>query len=52
LALSLVGNPGLAYRNPLQRFYRDALCGRVHEPQADVILLAAGTHALNVPAAS
>jgi alkylation response protein AidB-like acyl-CoA dehydrogenase len=47
LGLSLVGNPGLAYRNPLQRFYRDALCGRVHEPQADVILLAAGRQALN-----
>lgn len=46
VALSLVGNPGLSYHHPLQRFHRDALCGRVHEPQADVLLRAAGRVAL------
>lgn len=46
IAVSLVGNPGLAYRHPIQRFYRDVLCGRVHEPQSDVILLDRGRKAL------
>lgn len=41
-ALSLTGNPGLARGNPLERHYRDALCGRVHSPQDDTILLTAG----------
>ena len=34
-ALSLTGNHGLSRANPLQRHYRDALCGRVHTPQDD-----------------
>ena len=34
-ALSLAGNHGLSRTNPLQRHYRDALCGRVHTPQDD-----------------
>lgn len=41
-ALSLTGNPGLARNNPLERHYRDALCGRVHAPQDDTILSTAG----------
>lgn len=41
-ALSLTGNPGLARSNPLERHYRDALCGRVHSPQDDTILSTAG----------
>ncbi|PWB82631.1 MAG: acyl-CoA dehydrogenase [Methylocystaceae bacterium] len=50
LAVSLVGNPGLAYRHPVQRYYRDVLHGRVHEPQADTILLATGRQALGLGA--
>jgi len=41
-ALSLTGNPGLSRANPLERHYRDALCGRVHSPQDDTILSTAG----------
>jgi alkylation response protein AidB-like acyl-CoA dehydrogenase len=42
MALALVGNPGLSRANPLERHYRDTLCGRVHSPQEDAILIAAG----------
>ncbi|HXZ01565.1 MAG TPA: acyl-CoA dehydrogenase family protein [Stellaceae bacterium] len=45
-ALSLVGNAGLARVNPLERHYRDVLCGRIHTPQDDSILIAAGRAAL------
>ena len=41
-AIAASGNPGLSRHNPLQRHYRDVLCGRVHTPQADVILGGAG----------
>ena len=34
-ALSLTGNHGLSRANPLERHYRDVLCGRVHTPQDD-----------------
>jgi alkylation response protein AidB-like acyl-CoA dehydrogenase len=44
-AISLVGNPGLSRANPLERHYRDTLCGRVHSPQEDTILTAAGRFA-------
>jgi alkylation response protein AidB-like acyl-CoA dehydrogenase len=47
-ALSLAGNPGLSRTNPLQRHYRDALCGRVHTPQDDTIRIAAGRLALGL----
>ncbi|MEM9965686.1 MAG: acyl-CoA dehydrogenase family protein [Asticcacaulis sp.] len=47
-AVSLVGNAGLAYRYPLQRHFRDILCGRVHEPQAEVLLTHKGKAALGV----
>ncbi|MDM0087610.1 MULTISPECIES: acyl-CoA dehydrogenase family protein [unclassified Variovorax] len=46
LALSATGNHGLDRANPLERHYRDALCGRVHAPQADTVLLNAGKAAL------
>ena len=45
-AVALVGNPGLSYHHPLQRHLRDALCSRIHTPQDDSVLLAAGEHAL------
>ncbi|MFF2327486.1 MULTISPECIES: acyl-CoA dehydrogenase family protein [unclassified Streptomyces] len=45
-ALSLTGNHGLTRANPLQRHYRDVLCGRVHTPQDDSVLTAAGRAAL------
>jgi alkylation response protein AidB-like acyl-CoA dehydrogenase len=44
-ALALVGNPGLSRANPLERHYRDTLCGRVHSPQEDTILGTAGRFA-------
>ncbi len=41
-AIAATGNPGLTQHNPLQRHYRDVLCGRVHTPQSDVALAGAG----------
>lgn len=41
-AIAAAGNPGLSRANPLQRHYRDVLCGRIHTPQSDVILTGAG----------
>ena len=46
IALELTGNPGITRRNPLERHYRDVLCGRIHSPQADTVLVAAGKQAL------
>lgn len=46
LALQLSGNHGLTRQNPLERHYRDVLCSRIHTPQNDAILLAAGARAL------
>ena len=48
LALQLSGNHGLSRHNPLERHYRDVLCSRIHTPQNDSILLAAGRAALRV----
>lgn len=45
-ALEITGNPGLTRDNPLERHHRDVLCARVHAPQDDQILLAAGRAAL------
>ncbi len=45
-ALKLTGNHGLSRANPLERHLRDVLCARVHSPQADMALLAAGRLAL------
>lgn len=42
IALELTGNPGLSRDNPLERHYRDVLCSRIHSPQNDTILVAAG----------
>ncbi|NTJ44649.1 acyl-CoA/acyl-ACP dehydrogenase [Agrobacterium larrymoorei] len=42
LALSVSGNHGLDRANPLERHFRDVLCGRVHAPQSDTILVNAG----------
>jgi hypothetical protein len=46
-ALSLAGNHGLSRTNPLERHYRDVLCGRVHTPQDDSTRTAAGRAALH-----
>ncbi len=46
LALQLSGNYGLTRRNPLERHYRNVLCGRVHTPQRDSAWLAAGRQSL------
>ena len=40
--LEISGNPGISRHNPLERHYRDVLCGRIHTPQADVALTGAG----------
>ena len=45
-AVALVGNNALTRKNPLERHYRDVLCARVHTPQDDSILTAAGRSAL------
>jgi len=46
IALGLVGNPGLARSRALERHHRDVLCSRIHTPQDDSIMLAAGKGAL------
>ncbi|MDM0055432.1 acyl-CoA dehydrogenase family protein [Variovorax fucosicus] len=46
LALQSSGNHGLTRQNPLERHYRDVLCGRIHTPQNDAVLVAAGRRAL------
>ena len=45
-ALKLTGNHGLSRANPLERHLRDVLCARIHTPQADAALIAAGRAAL------
>ena len=47
-ALALSGNHGLSRTNPLQRHYRDVLCGRVHTPQDDTTRISAGRLALGL----
>jgi alkylation response protein AidB-like acyl-CoA dehydrogenase len=47
-ALSLTGNHGLARANPLERHYRDVLCGRVHTPQDDATRVSLGRSALGL----
>ena len=47
-ALSLTSNHGLSRTNPLERHYRDVLCGRVHTPQDDSTRISAGRAALGV----
>lgn len=48
IGLQLTGNPGLTRRNPLERHYRDVLCSRIHSPQDDTILVAAGRAGLGI----
>jgi alkylation response protein AidB-like acyl-CoA dehydrogenase len=48
IGLELTGNPGLTRKNPLERHYRDVLCSRIHSPQDDTILVAAGRAGLGV----
>lgn len=45
-ALSVSGNHGLDRHHPLERHFRDSLCGRVHGPQSDSVLVALGRQAL------
>jgi alkylation response protein AidB-like acyl-CoA dehydrogenase len=47
-AVALVGNNGLTRKYPLERHYRDVLCARVHTPQDDSVVAAAGRSALAV----
>jgi len=47
-AMSLTSNHGLSRKNPLERHYRDVLCGRVHTPQDDAIKVSAGRIALGI----
>ncbi|MCC5900868.1 MAG: acyl-CoA/acyl-ACP dehydrogenase [Halomonas sp.] len=46
------GNPALSGSHPLQRHYRDVLCGRIHTPQDDTVFKAAGQAALNFTGAT
>jgi alkylation response protein AidB-like acyl-CoA dehydrogenase len=46
LAVEAAGNHGLSRKNPLERHYRDVLCSRIHTPQDDSVLGAAGRLAL------
>ena len=46
--LKLAGNHAISRRNPLERHLRDVLCGRIHSPQEDTILIQAGRAALGV----
>ncbi|GBR49353.1 acyl-CoA dehydrogenase [Acetobacter pomorum] len=45
--LEVTGNPGLSQTNPLEKHYRDVLCGRIHSPQADIILEKSGASVFN-----
>lgn len=47
IGLELTGNPGISRNNPLERHYRDVLCSRIHSPQADTVLVAAGKRGLS-----
>ncbi|POF63267.1 acyl-CoA dehydrogenase [Novacetimonas maltaceti] len=45
-AIAAIGNPALSQDNPLERHYRDVLCGRIHTPQSDTALMLSGRTAL------
>ncbi|WP_067701997.1 acyl-CoA dehydrogenase family protein [Nocardia jejuensis] len=45
-ALDLTGNPGLDRRHPLERHHRDAMVGRIHSPQSDLVLAGLGRAAI------
>jgi alkylation response protein AidB-like acyl-CoA dehydrogenase len=40
--IAATGNAGLSRHNPLERHFRNVLCGRIHTPQGDVALGGAG----------
>ncbi|GBQ61873.1 acyl-CoA dehydrogenase [Komagataeibacter swingsii DSM 16373] len=46
LGVAAIGNPALSEDNPLERHFRNVLCARIHSPQGDVALAAAGRVAL------
>lgn len=46
-AVELSGNHALQRANPLERYLRDVHCARIHHPQNDLILEAAGAQLLN-----
>jgi alkylation response protein AidB-like acyl-CoA dehydrogenase len=46
-AVAALGNAALTRHNPLERHLRDVLCVRVHPPQEDAALLAAGRSVLH-----
>jgi len=46
LAVTVSGNPGLSRSSPLERHWRDVQCARIHSPQSDSVLKAAGAAAL------
>ena len=48
LAQSLTSNHGLTRHNPLERHWRDVLCGRIHTPQDDSVWVTAGRKALGL----
>ena len=52
IAVANSGNPGLVRSSPLERHHRDVLCGRIHTPQADVVLTGAGKAAFAAVRAS
>lgn len=45
-ASAALGNPGLTRSLPFERLLRDVLCARVHPPQEDAALIAAGRRVL------
>lgn len=49
-AVAALGNPALTRHHPLERHLRDVLASRVHPPQDDAALLAAGRRTLADPA--
>ena len=49
IALSATVDPTLRQERELQRHLRDVLCGRIHTPQDDAVLGAAGRSALEGP---
>lgn len=48
IALRLSGNHGVSRSNPLERHYRNVLCGRIHSPQEDSARQQAGRLALTL----
>lgn len=47
-AVAALGNPGLTRHGDLERHLRNVLCARVHPPQEDAALIAAGRRVLGV----